>query len=373
MNRSLAATCFVFLSSCVVVLAQQANSANATQTIAGRNGPPYPITGVPLPYNVTVPGTLTGLPNAPFTVFESPNLQSPGTIVLGNQRADLDMSMLSIVFDGTTDPAFRLDQNGQWTIPITVTPGLPIGYTTAFQSMIADPGAAQSARLTAASEIVVTQGVTILPQVLGDDTCNNVSLTPYGLSIPFYGSSYSDFFVCGNGYVTFGMPSNDFTPLPSEMLSQMPRISMFWTDLTPNLGGTVEVLVDESLPLQEIRVVYTAVPEFGNAGPPHTFMATMDVAGNVSINQDPFNSGPPGFTVLTGISPGGNMSGLTTPTDLSALGATPLTTNMNDAVFEWFGTAAAANWVGTPNPFDLSGMTVSYGFVSPGVYFVTSF
>lgn len=375
MTRScIVCLCLVLLGG--VTFAQQPNVPNASQTVNGQNGPPYPITGVGVPMGVPSIGLLQGLPNAGFVTFEAAGLAANGTTVLGNQVFDLDWNTTTILFDGITTPQlYTLDGAGQFQIQFQADPpGVSLGYQRAWQSGIIDPTAPMGASMTAATEIQVVPGITTIPGPTGDDSSVTVDLNPFGFTLPFYTNSYTNFHVASNGFVSFNTTTTDFTSTPTEMLGQMPRISMFWCDLSPNQGGSITIQIDESTPVQVVRVFFNNVPEFG-AGPNHTFDMNIDVLGNININSSAFNPPPPTFTTLTGISPGGNQSQLTTAVDIyPGLAGSPLSGNVNDAVFEWFGTSNAQYWTGTgSNPYDLTGRTFSATYLGPGQYFCTSF
>ena len=355
--------------------AQQPNGPNATQTINGQSGPPYPITNAPVPLGVPSLGLLQGLPNAPFVTFEAAGLAPSGWTVLGNQLFDLDWATTTILVDGISSPAYTLDGTGQFQVPFQAdAPGAPLGATRAFQTGIIDPTAPAGASLTAATEIQIVPGITTIAGPVGDDTSVLVTLTPFGFTLPFYNNTYSQFNVASNGFVSFNSTTTDFTSTPTEMLSQMPRISLFWCDLSPNTGGLISIQVDESTPIQVVRVIYDNVPEFG-AGPNHTFSMDIDVLGNINIISSAFNPPPPTFAVLTGISPGGNQSGVTSCMDIfPTLSGAPFVGATNDAVFEWFGTSAATYYTAAAaNPYDLTGRTFSATNIGAGQYFCTSY
>lgn len=356
----------------IPAFAQQPNQPNASQTINGQQGPPYPIPNVPVPLGVQSNGVLGGQPNAPFMTFIDGDVASSGTTVLVNQIFDLGLTV-QVMWDGTVDPAFTLDGTGAWNYAFQADPPASLGNTLGVQTGIISPSAPAGALLTAASQLVVSPGITSTFLVLGDDASQQMSLSSYGFTLPYYGSNYSSFYVCANGFVSFNSTTTDFTSTPTEMLSQMPRISMFWCDLSPNNGGNIEVQVDESSPIQVVRVIFTNVPEFG-AGPSHNFDMDIDVLGNINIRSGAFNPAPPTFTVLTGISPGGNQSPTTAMQDIfPSLSTTPFLGQTNEACFEWFGTTAATYWtLPTSNPYDLTGRTMTATYLGASQYFVTS-
>jgi len=365
---------FVALLCASFAVGQQPNSTGASQFLNGLVGPPWPVQQVALPVGVPVPFSLQGAPNATFITFASQSVVTSGGFpVLGGQLVDIDLATLVTLFDGTTNPAFRLDGTGAWQVVATPDANVSsVGQVLGVQTLIEDPGNIAGATLTAAHEGVISPGITVVPLSLGDDSSVLFSLTPYGFQVPFYQSSYSDFYVASNGMVCFNQQSNDFTSTPTEFLQQMPRIAMFWCDLSPNISGTISVEIDESTPIKVARVKFDAVPEFG-LSIPHTFSTEMDALGTVNIINSPFNPGPATYTLLTGVSPGGNLSPVTSMLDLTALATAPITGQQDQAIFEWFGTTSMINWtLMTSNPFDMTGRTLSLTPVTPGVYFAAT-
>ena len=353
--------------------AQQPNQGNASQTVNGQQGPPFPILNVPVPLGVPSTGTLSGLPNAPFMTFIANDVAQSGTQVLGNQVFDLDLTT-QILLDGTTNPAFTLDSTGTFAFGFQADPPSTLGSTLGVQSGLVVPSAPAGALLTAASQLVISAGITSTFLTLGDDSTQNISLANYPFQLPFYGVNHNSFWVSANGYVSFGSANSDFTSSPSEMLGQMPRIAMMWLDLAPQNGGTIEVQIDESTPIQVVRVIFTNVREFG-VGPSHTFNMNIDVLGNINLVSTPFNPAPPQFTCMTGISPGGNLSTVTAQQDIyPGLASAPLAGAANQACFEWFGLTSATYYtLPTSNPYDLTGRTMAATYIGGSQYFVTSF
>ena len=135
------------------------------------------------------------------------------------------------------NPFFNTGPSGvggfQVTVPPTGTPpnGVPVGLQLALQCLMGDPfNQPFGVSLTAATKITTTQGPTIQYYNLGGDT--NTTVTP-GFQIPFYGSNYGTYYLCSNGFLTFGSPDSqaDYTPTDVEMNSGPPRFATFWCDL----------------------------------------------------------------------------------------------------------------------------------------------
>ena len=76
-----------------------------------------------------------------------------------------------------------------------------------------------------------------IPLVLPIDDSIEVTLTE-GKTFPFFGVSYSSFFVGSNGYITFATGDDEFGESLETHFS-MPRISALFHDLNPTVGGNI--------------------------------------------------------------------------------------------------------------------------------------
>ena len=92
---------------------------------------------------------------------------------------------------------------------------------------------------------------------LGDDDYALVMISG-GETFPFYGTSYSGFYVGSNGYITFGRGDWWFIESLSDHFSYGPRISGLFDDFDPREGGTISVrqLSDR------VAVTYEDLPEY---------------------------------------------------------------------------------------------------------------
>jgi hypothetical protein len=79
--------------------------------------------------------------------------------------------------------------------------------------------------------------------VLGDDVFAQVNLAaaPICLStgVNFYGTNYTTAFVNSNGSLGFNVGETNWAANEPEWLANSPRVAPFWSDLSPNLGGSV--------------------------------------------------------------------------------------------------------------------------------------
>jgi hypothetical protein len=356
--KTIPALSALFLLACVLP-AQQPNHATASMVFDGVDGPPWPITGVSFPRGLSSSVTLGGVPGSPFIVAGSASLRPAGLPAFGG-LVDLDVASLSIVLDGLADPAFTLDATGSWTAALPIPANAPIGAQGAWQGLFADPTTPIGASLSAATRATVAPGITVTPLVLGNDTFVNVDVSSYGLSLPFYGQSYSSVFVNSNGLLTFTVGTNDFSPTQLEMLAWMPRICGNWSDLRPDSGGAVTLTVDQSTAAPFVQVGFAAVPDNGML--PHDFTMRIYAApvGDVVISHGLFNNNA-SQTVAVGITPGWNLSNAG-PVDLSAFSTPSAPTNA--AIYEGFGPPTPqSGFVGT---WDLIGKTLTFSAFQPG-------
>ena len=115
-----------------------------------------------------------------------------------------------------------------------------------------------------------TGGIPLSP---GDDDPAEVFL-PGSL----YGVSYDEFFVGGNGYITFSMSDKAFVE-SLEGHFNLPRISAFFDDLNPTAGGTVSL---KQLP-DRVTVTWLDVPEY-KATTKNTFQVELFADGRIQLS-----------------------------------------------------------------------------------------
>jgi hypothetical protein len=116
------------------------------------------------------------------------------------------------------------------------------------------------------------------PVVLGDDDATLVAL-PF--TFPFYDTSWFEFALSSNGYLTFG---SDWTasvngPIPD---STQPNefIAPFWEDLDPSAGGTIHYYYDAAA--GTFTVQFTEVPNASSAvGGEYTFQVVLYNDGTI--------------------------------------------------------------------------------------------
>jgi hypothetical protein len=340
--------------------AQQPNLPTASMIVNGQAGPPFPISNVPVPRGLASSLRIDGLPNAIFVVANSPSLLASG-LPWGGGLIDISLTGMSYTLNGLTNGLYRTDGTGVYSVQIPIPATLAINSSRCFQAMVEDPSSPVGARLSAASRLVIVQGVSIVNLILAGNTSQNVSLTPYGIQIPYYSQNYSSIDVASDGLVCFGGGNTDFTPTPTEFQGGLPRIAGFWTDLEPQYGGTIEVHIDQSTTPALVSVRWTNIREWAGGGSPHTFRVDMTAApiGDIVIRQSPFNSAP-GYDVLVGIAAGSNI-GISTQINFSNFigGFEPGT--VNRSYWEWFGLTSMIYYTaGFNNPWDLPGVNLHF-------------
>jgi hypothetical protein len=151
-------------------------------------------------------------------------------------------------------------------------------------------------------------GTTLSFSPSNDDGYANCTLTG-GSQVMIYGTSYGNFYVGSNGYITFGGGDSTY----SESLGQhfsMRRISGLFDDLNPSAGGSVswKKLADRA------AVTWQNVPEYYDDGS-NTFQIEMYFDGTLVISYLSISAsdGIVGLSEGNGIQPGfyeTNLSGM---------------------------------------------------------------
>jgi hypothetical protein len=353
-----------------IASAQQPNGSLASMTIDGASGPPYPIAKT-VPTGVTASFALSGIPGSPFLIAASATgVVQPGALATGGGLVDLPLSPAPvIVIDGAANPAFSLDPTGAFAFGVQVPPAgqIPIGHQEAVQAAIADPTSPAGFTLTAATQVTVVQGPIVVNLALGDDGAALIDVGAHGFSIPFFGTSYGQIWICVNGFLTFGLPDTDFTPTPLELNTGYPRLAPFWTDLEQG-AGLVRYTIDPNpagSQAPSILAEWINVPDWGGQGFTHTFSAFADAAGACRISY-PILTSASIFPALCGLAPGNGLNPQPMK-DLTALLASGGVTGASyESFYEWFGLASMQGYPGPDRPFDLFGTTLHFTPAGPG-------
>lgn len=131
---------------------------------------------------------------------------------------------------------------------------------------------------------------------VGDDGFVKVDLLE-GKKFRFFGQDYTNVFVCGNGYITFGRGATDFDSTLETHFSG-PRISAFATDLNTLFGGSVSAV---QLP-DRLVVNYNAIPTYYDPTP-NTFQAELFFDGVIRVTWLETST----YFGVVGLSRGGGM------------------------------------------------------------------
>jgi hypothetical protein len=144
---------------------------------------------------------------------------------------------------------------------------------------------------------------------LSEDRYEHVSLSD-GQTVQLYGISYSGFWICDNGYITFTGGDTDYTESLSDHFS-IPRISPLFDDLSAPAGGTIswQQLEDRAV------ATYEDVPEW-NTSNHNTFQVEMFFDGEIHITWLRVDSGDS----IVGLSEGIGLPDDYIESDLSASG-----------------------------------------------------
>jgi hypothetical protein len=349
--------------------AQQPNGAGASMTVGGASGPPYPIATT---VRTSTPAffALSGAPGAPFIVAVSATgATSPGSLVTAGGTVDLPVVPPPLLaLDGTSHPGLVLDGAGTYGFAVPVPPagtppfGIPPGHQEAIQAAIGDPTSPVGFTLTAATQVTVVQGPIITDLTLGDDGAVPVNTAPHGFALPFFGTSYTQVWICVNGFITLGQPDTDFTSTPAEFNAGYPRLAAFWTDLEQPAGAVVRSTVDPNPPAGQapfLKVEWIGVPDWG-VGISHTFSAVIDATGFCRIAHA-VTTNASLYPTLCGIGPGGGLNPQSMK-DLSALQAGGGAVGAAlESFYEWYGLLGMPGYTWTTStPFDLFGLTLDF-------------
>ncbi len=143
---------------------------------------------------------------------------------------------------------------------------------------------------------------------LGDDDYEHLYLG-VGQTVSLYGTSYDDFYVGSNGYITFGSGDGTYSQSLAVHFDR-PRISALFNDLNPSAGGSVSwrQLADRA------AVTYQNVPNYGTSND-NTFQIEMLFNGEIHITWLNIDAGSP----IVGLSAGGGIPDDYLESDLSAV------------------------------------------------------
>ena len=261
---------------------------------------------------------------------------NPGLLTTaGCQIANIDVTAGPPFWLSTGTPSLLVPVPQSWVgVPNLPLPfnAPPVAAVAHAQCYFVDLGNPDSISLSAPAELETQAAGSSSALTLMDDNFVQVTAAtaPCGVlpSVLFYGTSYTDFYVNSNGSVGFTAGNGDFSATSAEFLAQEPRAALFWSDLSPNLGGTVSFLTT----LTGVQVDFVAVPHFGAAGTSNSSTVILDVGLGVTIQSYAPDAGNVNPSII-GISPGGGATGV--PISIAGLVGSGLQVGLaTDAVYE---------------------------------------
>ena len=140
------------------------------------------------------------------------------------------------------------------------------------------------------------------PLTMTDDS--NQGPFQMAFDFPFYGSSFSTFRVCSNGWMSFTSTATTYSnyALPNAN-APTDLIAPFWDDMNPSLGGTVSWYSDAQMTV----VSWVDVPAYGGGGP-FSFQVILHANGRILFQY--LNMNDPLDAATVGIQNGTQTIGL---------------------------------------------------------------
>jgi hypothetical protein len=142
----------------------------------------------------------------------------------------------------------------------------------------------------------------------GDDTYSSITVSG-GSTVAIYANRSNVIYVGSNGYLTMNAGDTSYSPSYTNHFS-LPRVSAFYRDLNPSIGGTVswKQLADH------IAVTYLAVPGFGSSTQTNSFQIELFFDGRIRVTY--LSLSAPGG--LIGLSAGAGQPASFVASDFSA-------------------------------------------------------
>lgn len=118
--------------------------------------------------------------------------------------------------------------------------------------------------------------------ILADEEISNA--LPIGFSFSFYDSTYTQFYVGSNGFITF-TPTTNTGCCTGQMIPNTAQpnnlIAFAWNNLDPSAGGTVTYTTDGIAPNRILRVTFFNVAHFNNPFAPVTSQVALYEGTNI--------------------------------------------------------------------------------------------
>jgi hypothetical protein len=226
---------------------------------------------IPVPFNSASVLQFTELEKAGDVDFFKFRAKAGQIVVVEILTGQLD-TLLGL-FDTSGNLLALDDQDGaadlsRLAVQVNVEIELVVGVTTFPDFEFA--GATDTGRYVLSVQAVNGQ---LIP--LGDDGSFDL---PLGFSFPFQGAEWTNVFVNGNGNLTFGAPSADFSESIGEFLAGPPRIAPLWDDLSPQAGVVVATHEPGA-----VTIHYLSVPEFFSDRA-NNFSVRLDAGGEITLS-----------------------------------------------------------------------------------------
>ncbi|MEE2711802.1 MAG: hypothetical protein VX913_03420 [Planctomycetota bacterium] len=279
----------------------------------------------------------------------------------GGSQTGMALGSGQVINIDILDPTFQYFNGGTFTTPFAAAFTLPVtvpaGGTASMQSAHIAPAHPDGFGLSQASQLDILASAAPVTLAIGDDVVILVQhqLAPYCGTMPainFYGTSYTYFWVCSNGQVQFSFPAPSPLVNQGQFTTWMPRACGMWSDLAPNVGGSVTLTASSA----DVKVSFTNVATAGIMNTASNVDITFTSGGSTIIdnyNPDPGHT----FETLVGITRGGGstnpgpMSGTAAGTILGNMGLGLQTGLATDCIFESVvGGTPAAGWTSLEFP-----------------------
>lgn len=156
--------------------------------------------------------------------------------------------------------------------------------TLCLQMLNVAPGHPDGFALSQATQIDIQPAATVVGPTFDDSNLLvTFSASPVcgPPSVPFYGTTYTQFQVISNGRIMFGTNNNTAAPAINGALTNAPSIGS-WCDLDPSLGGNITTT---SPGLGLVRVSWNNVPYFTLPALTTNWSITIDaISGSIVID-----------------------------------------------------------------------------------------
>jgi len=241
--------------------------------------------------------------------------QATVTVALNSAASALSIGTYSdtVVFSNLTDHDFQ-------TRAVTVRSGQRDYFTEHFDTHMNDLDGKLLTFVPENSTNGYTAGCTTIDAfptdpaggtrlTLTDDGYSLIKLTG-GMRIPFFGTTYTSFYACANGYLTFGRSDSTYLASTTNHFKRV-RIAALFEDLNPAAGGTVswKQMGDH------VAVTYQSIPEY-NTTTTNSFQIGLFTNGVIRLAYLGLDT----VRGLAGLSRGTSLPADFQPSDLSAYG-----------------------------------------------------